>query len=299
VSAVETTLDPGSETTLLLSFRMPPHGSYIYYLQAYNKSTGTVDDEVVIQVNSCEFTIDIANLYTQTGPHSFVSADPPPDHQEIYACSDAQELTQVLYYINLPQQIKFTVYSDMEFLYARVQNTKGTVYYCVRDNPFVLTSNQLRGVNKGIMFIYLHTATITVNIKQAVGGTTDPAPGTYYIKRGTSIKWGCDANEINPCRDVMVIRAVPDSGYEFKYFLVNNQQVYSNPLVLDPPCQNTTLDVTPVFEPTASTLSPTPTPTPTPSPVSTASIDTSSQLVLTSLALLAFASLMKKPKQRF
>jgi LPXTG-motif cell wall-anchored protein len=149
-------------------------------------------------------------------------------------------------------------------------------------------------MNDGDVGIYVLDATVTVNIKSAVGGTTDPPPGTYKVKRGMSISWQCDTSEPgNPCRIKLTVKAIPAEGYTFKYWVVGGQVVYDNPLTLDPPCQNMTLDVTPVFEST------TPTPTPTPSPTPTTGIDVSSQLILIGLALLVLALLMKKRKQRF
>ena len=277
----------GAEECINASIGLPSRGVYTYYIDAFNTTTNTVDDEKTFTVKSYGYRIEFNYGYTQTGPFAGVSVSPQQDDYETMGCYDAGYMTYTVYYMNQPNSITVTVSSDYGFVYARLFDAHANHVACIYVNPFTLTSDVVQRMNDGMVSIYVLDATVTVNIKQSNGGTTDPPPGSYTIKRGMSTAWRCDVGEPgNPCRIKLTVKAIPAEGYTFRYWIVGDQILYDNPLTLDPPCQNMTLDVTPVFMSTSTQ--------PTPTPTST----TSSQLILIGLALLAFVSLTKKYKQR-
>jgi hypothetical protein len=56
----------------------------------------------------------------------------------------------------------------------------------------------------------------TLTIGTTVGGTTDPAPGSYAYPEGTSVQ----------------VRAIPDSGFNFDHWILDGVQYTSNPITV-------------------------------------------------------------------
>jgi hypothetical protein len=67
------------------------------------------------------------------------------------------------------------------------------------DNPLIIIMDSDKSVTANFMRQY------TLKITVGRGGTTEPAPGSYFYDEGTSVP----------------VRAIPDSGYEFKEWSVD------------------------------------------------------------------------------
>jgi hypothetical protein len=168
-------------------------------------------------------------------------------------------------YNTTPAQLKVTVSTNVyPFLRAVLQDAYGNIIGVIDSNPFTLTADTISKLDKGLIFIYVQTNTIVVNIQQPTNGSINPPPGRYIIRRGMAIAWICERDSIvmTPYRDKLTVQATPNQGYTFSYFIVGDQVVYDNQYTIDPPCQDMTLNVQAVFTQQGS-QPPSPTPTPT------------------------------------
>jgi len=62
---------------------------------------------------------------------------------------------------------------------------------------------------------YQHTHTLTISAES--GGTTDPTPGTYTYGCGESV----------------TVTAIPDSNYDFEYWVLDGATFYNNPITVN------------------------------------------------------------------
>jgi len=210
---------------------------------------------------------------TPTGAWAGVSLDPQPDSSQQGGCVDAGYMWYEVTYNTTPAQLTVTVSTNIyPFLRAVLQDKYGNIVSVIESNPFTLTSNLIDMIDGGIIFIYVQTNTITVVIQQPTNGAINPPPGRYIIRRGMAIAWICERDSVvlTPYRDKLTVQATPSEGYVFSYFIIGDQVVYDNPYTIDPPCQDTTLNVQAVF---TAQGSPPPSPTPGPAPTPTQQID--------------------------
>jgi hypothetical protein len=209
--------------------------------------------------------------YTQSGSWAGVSLDPPPDSSQLLGCFEAGYMHYDVTYNTTPPQLKVTVSTNVyPFLRAVLQDAYGNIIGVIDSNPFTLTADVINRLDRGLVFIYVQTNTIVVNIQQPNNGSISPQPGRYIIRRGMPVAWVCERDSVvmTPYRDKITIQATPNQGYVFSYFIVGDQVVYDNPYTIDPPCKDMTLNVQAVFTQQGS---PPPSPSPTPTQPTTLS----------------------------
>jgi len=207
--------------------------------------------------------------YTQTGAWAGVSLDPQPDSSQLLGCYEAGYMHYDVVYNTIPARLKVSVSTNIyPFLRAVLQDKYGNIVSVIDSNPFTLTSDLISRIDGGIIFIYVQTNTITVNIQQPTNGSISPQPGRYIIRRGMAIAWICERDSVvmTAYRDKITVQATPNQGYVFSYFIIGDQVVYDNPYTIDPPCKDMTINVQAVFTQQGS---PPPSPTPGPAPTPT------------------------------